>query len=249
MYTFKSRVRYSEVDQNGKLSIGALLNYFQDCSTFHSEDIGLGFSYMSGKKQVWLMSAWQIIINRFPAFSEKLIVATAPYEFRGFFGYRNFLLTTEEGEELAYANSIWTLYHTEDRKPVKPSAEMLEGYILEERLPMNYASRKIDTAGTGIRFPEIKIRHQHLDTNHHVNNGQYINMAMECVKGDWESLGGGREDFTLRQLRAEYRKSALLGDTIYPVLIQKEEDCLVIALRDEEEAPFCNVEIIGNGWR
>ena len=42
MYTFDGRVRYSEVGEDGCMSLESLLNYFQDCSTFHSEDIGLG---------------------------------------------------------------------------------------------------------------------------------------------------------------------------------------------------------------
>ena len=42
MYAFDSRIRYSETDSEGYLTLDALLNYFQDCSTFHSEDVGLG---------------------------------------------------------------------------------------------------------------------------------------------------------------------------------------------------------------
>ena len=41
-YQFRSRVRYSEIDEDGKLTLPAILNYFQDCCTFHSEDVGLG---------------------------------------------------------------------------------------------------------------------------------------------------------------------------------------------------------------
>ena len=33
MYAFDSRIRYSETDSEGYLTLDALLNYFQDCST------------------------------------------------------------------------------------------------------------------------------------------------------------------------------------------------------------------------
>ena len=39
MYEFNSRVRYSEIDHHGTLTLPALINYFQDCSTFQSEDV------------------------------------------------------------------------------------------------------------------------------------------------------------------------------------------------------------------
>ena len=32
MYTFDSRVRYSETDEEGNLSVVGIMNYLQDCS-------------------------------------------------------------------------------------------------------------------------------------------------------------------------------------------------------------------------
>ncbi len=244
MYTYKSRVRYSEIDKSGKLSIEALLNYFQDCSTFHSEDIGLGLSYLMQNKRVWVMTAWQIVVSRYPDLCENIIVGTAPYEFKGFIGYRNFLLQTEAGEQLACANSVWTLLDTETGRPVKPSPEMIDGYTLAEKLPMDYASRKIELAGEGISLPAIDVKPHHLDTNNHVNNGQYISMAMDCI-GAYEAKDENRRDhWMIGQLRAEYRKSAVPGDILYPLVMEKEKDILVISLQDKAGQPFCNVELM-----
>ena len=39
MYTFHSRVRYSEIDADGHITLDNIINYMQDCSTFHSEDL------------------------------------------------------------------------------------------------------------------------------------------------------------------------------------------------------------------
>ena len=41
-YSFEGRVRYSETGENGFLTLPGILNYFQDCSTFQSEEVGLG---------------------------------------------------------------------------------------------------------------------------------------------------------------------------------------------------------------
>ena len=49
MYTFDSRVRYSETDSGGKLTMASLINYFQDCSTFQAEELGVG----EGKGLPW----------------------------------------------------------------------------------------------------------------------------------------------------------------------------------------------------
>ena len=50
MYTFDSRVRYSETDEEGNLSVVGIMNYLQDCSTFQSEDLKLGISYLNEEK-------------------------------------------------------------------------------------------------------------------------------------------------------------------------------------------------------
>ena len=41
-YSFTSRIRYSEIGEDGCLTLPGLINYFQDCSTFQSEAIGEG---------------------------------------------------------------------------------------------------------------------------------------------------------------------------------------------------------------
>ena len=51
----------------------------------------------------------------------------------------------------------------------------------------------------GEPFP---VRRYHIDTNEHVNNCQYVQMAMEMLPGD----------INVRQLRVDYKKSAVLGD-------------------------------------
>ena len=39
MYTFDGRIRYSEVDRKRALTVEKLIDYFQDCSSFQSEDL------------------------------------------------------------------------------------------------------------------------------------------------------------------------------------------------------------------
>ena len=101
MYHYKSRIRYSELDETGHLKLESLLDYFQDCSTFHSEDIGLGVEYLKKNHQVWVLSSWQIVVERYPKLGEIVVTGTAPYEFKGFIGFRNFLMTDEAGNDLA----------------------------------------------------------------------------------------------------------------------------------------------------
>lgn len=235
MYTFESRVRYSEVGEDCNMTIASLLDYFQDCSTFHSEDIGLGLAYYRQRGEAWVLSAWQICVNRYPHLCENIVIGTAPYDFKGFIGYRNFEMKTREGEVLAYANSIWSLMNMEKMLPARVEPETVERYGTYEKYPMEYAPRKIRMPEGGVPCESFTVRAQHLDTNHHVNNGQYVKMAMNFMP----------KDIRARQLRVEYKSQARLGDEIYPVLAQEEtEGRYTVSLNDDTNKPYCIVELL-----
>lgn len=234
MFEFESKVRYSETDSEGKLSLPALLDYFQDCSTFQSEELGVGLEYTKSMDLVWVMSYWQIVVKRFPGLCEDVTIGTFPYEFKGCMGNRNFYLKDGDGRVVAVANSIWALMNTKTGRPSVPTEKMISSYVLEEKLDMEYAPRKIrvpDEEGT--YGEDIIVGTHHLDTNHHVNNGQYIRMAVNYLPEDVEIL----------QLRAEYKQQAFLKDIIRPYIIKKE-GIYWISLMDQNNKPYVNIEFV-----
>lgn len=233
MYMYKSRVRYSETDMDARLSVTGLMNYFQDCSTFHSEDSGVGISYLDHEGKVWLLSSWQIVIYRRPRLGEEITVKTWPYEAKGIFGMRNFTLHGGADELLAAADSCWFLVDVSTGKPVRVRTEDVAAYGEEEpRFPMVQASRKIALPENMEEKKRIPVMKHQLDTNRHVNNAQYVDMAMEVLP----------EGTLISQIRAEYKKAAVLGDTV--VLMASESgDTHVISLRDLEGEIFANVEL------
>ncbi|MDO5293291.1 MAG: thioesterase [bacterium] len=233
MYSFQSRVRYSEIDPNRKLDLAGIINYFQDCSTFQSEDVGVGIDYLNATNRVWIITNWQIVITRFPKLNEKIIISTWPYEFKTMFGYRNFKMETEEGELLAVANSIWVLMDTKRMRPTKLTEEELIKYELEEKYPMEKAPRKIPVPENYTTHEAFSVTKSNLDTNNHVNNGQYIKMATDYLP----------EDFEIKEMRAEYRKSAVLSDTIIPKVTIEDNKCTVV-LAGTDDYPYCVVIFI-----
>jgi len=233
MYKFDSRVRYSETDIDAKLSLTGIMNYFQDCSTFQSEDCGVGLSYLEQAHKAWLLSSWQIQILRRPALGEKITIATWPYEIKGIYGLRNFVLLDENGGYLVKANSCWFMFNTETGRPVRVERSDVDAYGEEEpKLEMEYAPRKIampehmEEAG---RF--FVLKHQ-IDTNHHVNNAQYVDMAREI-------LPAGSE---IKEIRAEYKKAAVLGDEIV-IKTGRTEDKYAVSLCSGDGSVFANVEL------
>ena len=220
MYEFNSRVRYSEIDHHGTLTLPALINYFQDCSTFQSEDVGLGTEVLKEEKRAWILSYWQVIT-----------IGTFPTEFKGLFGNRNFYIKDERGNMIAKAYSVWVFLDTETGRPVRPEEKDIKPYGMGEALDMPYEGRKISLPEETEVLEAFPVRRYHIDTNEHVNNCQYVQMALEFLPADRQ----------FRQIRVEYKKSAVLGDVIYPKR-SREEERTVIELCAENGRPYAVVE-------
>jgi len=142
-YSFTSRIRYSEIGEDRKLTLPALVNYYQDCSNFQSEEAGVGIDWLTGHKRIWVLAAWQIHINRYPNMGENVVISTWAYGFKGFLGLRNFTMETEEGELLTYANSDWAYMNTETGRPMRATREVIDKYGLSEPIHADFGSRKI----------------------------------------------------------------------------------------------------------
>ncbi len=232
MYSFTTNVRFSEVDENKVLSLSSLINYFQDCSTFHSESVGLGFDYLDSVHRVWLMIAWQVKIKRLPKIGEPVLIGTWPYEFKSIYGKRNFILKNADTDELlAYANSIWCYADTENFRPVKILPENVNGYIMEEPFPMNVEDRKIAIPDSLTEMPSFDVTAAHLDCNKHVNNGRYISMAESYIP----------EGMKFTAISADYKEQAHLGDVIFPKVYIDDTTCLVV-LAKEDGHPYTTVK-------
>lgn len=237
-YQFESRVRYSEVDEHRKLTLTDLIDYFQDCSTFHSEACGNGMDFLEPQNMAWMILSWQVQILRRPSLGENIISKTWAYAFKAFYGYRNYALLDGDGGYLAKANSVWALMDTLTGRPARVTETLVSGYGVDQKLEMPEFSRKIHMPAQNVRLESFPVTRNQLDTNHHVNNGQYIQMAEAYLP----------EGFETEILRVEYRKQARLHDMIVP-LVHEEKGTCTVSLCDQEDKPYAIVAFTARGER
>ena len=231
MYSFKSQVRFSETDHNGKLKFSSLMDYFQDASTFHSKSVELGIDREIENNRAWVVSYWQIEIDRYPMLYENIKTGTFPTSYKGAVGNRNFFMEDEEGNMIARAKSVWAYVDTANGHPVRITKEDVERYGSDNLFELEDIGRKVERGSNPILKETFKVRKEHIDRNEHVNNCRYIEMAMEYVPLDME----------VHKARVSYKKSALYGYTIYPY-VSEEDNRIVVELSDENKNPYCIIE-------
>lgn len=233
MYNIETKVRYSEIGENGLLTIPSIIRYFQDCYIEHGESLGQGIRSMEGSTKAWFLGFWQICIRRRPTMDEKLTVGTKTYEIKDFFDRRNFLMYDEKEELLAFANSVWLYVDTKRKRPVKYDISEGRDSHIEEEFPMKKANRKIALPeGIFVQCEAFPVRKSHIDTNSHVNNCEYIRIAVDFLPEAFDEK-------EVRQVRVEYKKPAVLGDVLYPrYIFRQKEGILYMELCNEKGEAF-----------
>ncbi len=233
MFRFDSIVRYSEIDADKYMTLPAILDLLQDCCTFQSEHLGIGVDYLQQNHKAWVLSSWQVVIQRYPKMGEKIAAYTWAYDFKSFMGYRNFKIEDEAGNVIAYANSVWVFLDTDSGRPTKVPREIVARYSFEEPYEMERADRKIRLEPDMKVQEQVKVQRFHIDTNQHVNNSKYVLIAEEYLP----------EGFKVRELRVEYRRAAVLSDVICPKTAEGEHR-VQVALEREDGTPYAVVEFM-----
>ena len=233
MFCFESVVRYSEIDADRSMTLPAMLDLLQDCCTFQSEEIGVGLDFLQKNHRAWVLLSWQVVIRRYPKFGEAIRAYTWPYDFKSFLGYRNFKIEDARGEVIAYANSVWVYMDTENKRPVIVPEEVRQSYCFEAPYEMNYSGRKIHLQQDMEEKEPLRVGRFQIDTNHHVNNSKYILMAEEYLP----------EGFKVKEFRAEYRKEAVLGNLICP-MVKETERRVMVSLENDAKEPYAVIEFM-----
>ncbi len=227
MVGYDDRVSYSDLDEDRRVTPQAILGFCQDSCIFQSEDDGVGIDYMRERHIAWILNSWEVLFFELPGLGQDIRTSTWPYVYKDFYANRNFTMKAPDGKLFAAANSVWVLMDTEKMRPARVPEEIVEAYR-EDTLPMieyAWAGRKISVPDGGEERPPILVPRSFLDTNRHMNNCKYVEVATDCLP----------EGFSYNRLRVEYRKSAMMGDELCPVVYPDSGDGRVtVAIRDSD---------------
>ena len=224
MYSYTDRIKYSEVDSELNLTYFGLVNYMQNCSCFHSDDVGVGVYYLAPKELGWFVTSYEIYIVRKPKYSEKIRVSTWPYQVRGMMAHRLYSIESESGELLVYADSLWVLMDLKKVKPARFTPEIAVAYPPDDMLPeFEFFHKKLREAIEIKKVGTFQVTDRYLDTNNHMNNAYYIDITRLYLPNE-----------SFSSISINYKKAALLGDVLDIYISEDEDVCQVLLKKDDE---------------
>ena len=221
-YEFDGRVRYSEIDADQHLTIPGIIDYLQDCACFHDLDAGFGVDFWQARDAAWILTAWNVDIIKYPVYGQKIRIRTDCYKLRTFLGYRNFRIFDEAGNVLVAGDSRWALMNMVKGRPIAAAKIIGDAYGAGDELDIEWEGKHVILPENAVNEEPFTVGKEHLDTNDHVNNGQYVSMAIRYLPSDVK----------IRKFWADYSAQARLGDVIYPA-IAETEGAYYVALNNE----------------
>jgi len=225
MYSLKYKVTTSTCNSEGRLKLFSALQMMQDCSEMWIDSEPGVKQYFTEQNMAQLLATRQVEIVRVPEYKEELTVTTSVYGMKPMFGFRNTFIYDSQGKPCYKTWSMGAFVDKAAGKLKRVDDATIQSMTLDPKLDMDYKDRRIILPKDGGEVLEpIKVLRADIDYNKHMNNANYVRMAMELLP----------EDFVVTGLRVEYRVAAKLGDMLVPT-IYRHDNTIIISLSIGEE--------------
>jgi len=233
-------VHYYEIGRDRRLTLPALMHYFEDIATLNSEAKGLPLDYYWETGHVFLLLKWDIAIRSWPRFNESVRIETHPTSFKKFLANRKYTVYTTDDKWIAEARSVWIFANILTKKPVRIPEEIFEAFGVPPESEAQF-DQMDDLPEMVKTLPPIpfQVRRRDLDNNGHVNNVRYVEWALESLPEDFA------RSRTISRIKIHYKKELRESDEAALLTVPTQNgDCVVsdhsIRSGDQE---FCRLRL------
>lgn len=221
MFTIQETCTPTRVDENKRLKLFAAFQMMHDCDDLWIDSEPLSKQIFEKEHRAQLLASRQVDIIRVPEMCERLTISTSIYECKPLFGFRNDIIRDEQGNPCYVSYSMGAFIDLQTAKLSPLPQEMIESLTMDEKYPMEYTDRRIRLPKVeGKECECVRVKHDDIDYNHHMNNCCYIRIAQELLP-----IG-----FLPRRVRVEYKVAARLDEILTPYFYV-EKDVYFVELR------------------
>ncbi len=191
------------------MKLYSALQMMQDCSEMWIDSEPTARKFFSDNNMTQLLATRQVEVVRVPRFKEDLTVTTSIYEVMPMYGFRNTFIRDAQGQPCYRTWSMGAFVDLATGKLARIADEAIASLTLEPKQEMNYRGRRIILPKQdGTVLEPVPVMRADIDYNQHMNNANYVRIAMELLP----------EGFEVHDMRVEYRIAAKQGDMLTPTL-------------------------------
>lgn len=230
MFEHDFLVEYVDIDNNNRLSNYGFLKLLQEIGCLHASKLKFGLDNAQDTGFVWILLDWKLKVFSRPCWNSKLHIRTWPSKMDLASCFRDYEVLDEQGNKVAIATSRWVLFNVKTGHISKITPE------IQNAFPTNNA-RVFDSEIEKLKEPETyescfsyTVLRRDIDTNHHVNNLNYINFALEALPEEvYKNV-----DFS--SIEVMYKKQCVLGDKINCLYHKQNENEHIVSIKSNDES-------------
>ncbi len=226
MTTEKIFIGYSDINKEFQLSNTSILKFFQNATSIHSKSVG---DSLKNAKLGWFLTSYHVKIIKRPEYESWVKINTWSRDVKGFIASREFEIRDEENNLLVCALSNWARVNLQTQKLERISQETIEAYGKNKHsnfdilwLPKLKECDHVDFE------KEYLIDRNFIDTNKHMNNVAYLEIANLVLP---DSV---YEKPECLEFEIMYKKSIYLGQRV-KCLYTEMQDHYIISIKSPEE--------------
>lgn len=223
---------------SGNITINAILNLLDDIAMQHAASTGDDVLARSQNAINWIMTGWDIRIQKLPKNNEALTIKTwVNNKISISSSTREFLVKDSLGDECIKAQAYISIFDLNKNRPVRITDADLARYQPEADTVIENPVKKIATPKSFVSEVSTHIRRSDIDFNEHVHNTQYLTLAMEALPEDLYKA----QNF--QAIRINFKKPLLLND-LAQIKLSQTETGYTIGIYKEDDQLCCLVEFV-----
>jgi medium-chain acyl-[acyl-carrier-protein] hydrolase len=237
METFREEfaVHGYATDAFGTLTVPALSGFLMEAAGLHAATLGVGIDALIAKGLTWVLVRHRVEVLAPIVRGDALEVETWPAGIDRLAALRDFRVR-RGGAEVARGTTHWFVLDLATRRPVRPDAVLDPRFPRPHTPPVVEVPPKLPALATWDFQRRFHVRYADIDLNFHVNNGSYVEWALEGIPRDvWRTS-------RLATLDVQFLAECGYGSAILSRLAPAGENAFAHAIvREEDEKELARV--------
>lgn len=214
-------------DFRGKATLPMIGGFMLQAATKHAEERGFGYSSMTSKQRVWVLSRMAIEMFEYPKNDTVMVIKTWVASVNRILTERYFAFEDEEGNSIGYAKSLWASIDLTNRKPTNVlELEGLSDYIFEKENPIAGMGKIPLLKDNYKKATEFVVNYSDVDINKHLNSMKYIEHFVDVF--DIEMF----IEKEIRRIEINYISEGLYGSKLDILEREESKDVFILEMKD-----------------
>lgn len=235
IYSRDFTVTLSDVGENNCITNKGILRIFQEAACIHSSLVGFGLNDAKNTGLFWFLLNWKLQVFNRPIWNSSLKVSTWCTGHTHTCFYRDFKMCDDSGNVVAVASSKWILYDFIKSSIVKIDKGIESKYYkdIDDHVFDKPMVEKLLEPSDSEFISEYTVCKRDIDSNHHVNNLNYLDFAYDILPND----------FDFKNIEIMYKHEVKFGETIDLFYAEKNNTAFVTMKNHLDKTLHCIIKL------